>query len=107
MPQDLSWSQGCSARPCALDRYRLCFGLQRQVRVQLLAYAVLTLVPHSEITIWTFEGDVVHSLSAHTSFVYTLSILPNGDVASGGEDRTLRIWRGMAPFLPDSFLTNN
>jgi len=51
----------------------------------------------SEITIWTFEGDVIHSLSAHTSFVYTLSILPNGDVASGGEDRTLRIWRGMSP----------
>ncbi|KAI0256861.1 WD40-repeat-containing domain protein [Lactifluus subvellereus] len=47
----------------------------------------------SEITIWTFEGDVVHSLSAHTSFVYTLSILPNGDAASGGEDRSLRIWR--------------
>ncbi|KAI0302198.1 WD40-repeat-containing domain protein [Russula brevipes] len=47
----------------------------------------------SEITIWTFDGDVVHSLSAHTSFVYTLTILPNGDVASGGEDRSLRIWR--------------
>jgi WD40 repeat protein len=53
------------------------------------------LVPNSEITIWTFEGDVVHSLSAHTSFVYTLSILPNGDVTSGGEDRSLRIWRGI------------
>ncbi|KAI0306420.1 phospholipase A-2-activating protein [Multifurca ochricompacta] len=47
----------------------------------------------SEITIWTFEGDIVHSLSAHTSFVYTISILPNGDIASGGEDRSLRIWR--------------
>lgn len=47
----------------------------------------------SEITIWTFEGDVVHSLTAHTSFVYTLTILPNGDAASGGEDRSLRIWR--------------
>ncbi|KAI0273434.1 phospholipase A-2-activating protein [Gloeopeniophorella convolvens] len=47
----------------------------------------------SEIIIWTFEGDVIHSLSAHTSFVYTLSIFPNGDIASGGEDRSLRIWR--------------
>jgi len=47
----------------------------------------------SEITIWTFEGDIVHSLSAHTSFVYTLSILQNGDVVSGGEDRSLRVWR--------------
>jgi phospholipase A-2-activating protein len=32
--------------------------------------------------------------------VYTLSILRNGDVASGGEDRSLRIWRGMLP-LPN------
>jgi phospholipase A-2-activating protein len=29
--------------------------------------------------------------------VYTLSILPSGDVASGGEDRSLRIWRGIFP----------
>jgi len=56
---------------------------------------VLILLPCSEITIWTFEGDIVHSLSAHTSFVYTLTILPNGDAASGGEDRSLRIWRGI------------
>jgi phospholipase A-2-activating protein len=47
----------------------------------------------SQITIWTFEGDVVHSLSAHTSFVYSMCTLPNGDGASGGEDRSLRIWR--------------
>ena len=56
---------------------------------------VFILLPHSEITIWTFEGDIVHTLSAHTSFVYSLAILPNGDAASGGEDRSLRIWRGM------------
>ena len=62
---------------------------------------VLILLTHSEITIWTFEGDVVHSLSAHTSFVYSLSTLPNGDAASGGEDRSLRIWRGTVS-LPSS-----
>lgn len=70
---------------------------------------VLILLPHSEITIWTFEGDVVHSLSAHTSFVYSLSILPNGDAASGGEDRSLRIWRGTvslpSPHDPHMILT--
>ncbi|KAI9466370.1 WD40-repeat-containing domain protein [Lactarius psammicola] len=47
----------------------------------------------SQITIWTFEGDVVHSFSAHTSFVYSMCTFPNGDGASGGEDRSLRIWR--------------
>ncbi|KZT09614.1 PFU-domain-containing protein [Laetiporus sulphureus 93-53] len=47
----------------------------------------------SEIRIWTMEGDVVHTLSGHTSFIYSISVLPNGDIVSGGEDRTVRIWR--------------
>lgn len=53
--------------------------------------------PHSEIKIWTMEGDLVHSLSGHTSFVYSISVLENGDIVSGGEDRTVRIWRGEWP----------
>lgn len=40
------------------------------------------------------EGDCVYTLSGHTSFVYSISVLPNGDIVSGGEDRTVRIWRG-------------
>ena len=40
------------------------------------------------------EGDCVYTLSGHTSFVYSLSVLPNGDIISGGEDRTVRVWRG-------------
>ncbi|KAI0949929.1 hypothetical protein AcV7_008555 [Taiwanofungus camphoratus] len=47
----------------------------------------------SEIRIWTMEGDVVYTLSGHTSFVYSLSVLPSGDIVSGGEDRTVRVWR--------------
>ncbi|EPS96818.1 hypothetical protein FOMPIDRAFT_1038034 [Fomitopsis schrenkii] len=47
----------------------------------------------SEIKIWTMEGDLVHTLSGHTSFVYSISVLENGDLVSGGEDRTVRIWR--------------
>lgn len=46
-----------------------------------------------EIRIWTMEGDVVYTVTGHTSFVYSLSVLPNGDIISGGEDRTVRIWR--------------
>jgi phospholipase A-2-activating protein len=48
----------------------------------------------SEIRVWTFGGDTVYTLSGHTSFVYSLSVLPNGDVVSGGEDRTVRVWHG-------------
>ncbi len=42
---------------------------------------------------WTEEGDTVHILSGHTSFVYSISVLPNGDIVSGGEDRSLRVWK--------------
>lgn len=51
----------------------------------------------SEIRIWTLEGDSLFTLSGHTSFVYSVTLLPDGKIASGGEDRTVRIWRGMYP----------
>jgi phospholipase A-2-activating protein len=50
--------------------------------------------PRSEIRVWTLEGDLVYSMSGHTSFVYSLSILPSGDIVSAGEDRSVRIWEG-------------
>lgn len=36
----------------------------------------------------------MYTLSGHTSFVYSLTVLPNGDIASAGEDRTVRVWHG-------------
>jgi phospholipase A-2-activating protein len=48
----------------------------------------------SEIRVWTFGGDLVYTLSGHTSFVYSLSVLPSGSVVSAGEDRTVRVWSG-------------
>jgi phospholipase A-2-activating protein len=49
---------------------------------------------HSEIRVWTLGGDFIYTLSGHTSFVYSLAALPNGDIVSGGEDRTVRVWQG-------------
>ena len=57
------------------------------------------LILPSEIKVWTMDGDVVYTLSGHTSFVYSLSVLPNGQVVSGGEDRSVRVWRGMVADL--------
>lgn len=34
----------------------------------------------------------IRTLSGHTSFVYSVAWLPNGILASAGEDRTLRVW---------------
>ncbi|TFK42378.1 WD40-repeat-containing domain protein [Crucibulum laeve] len=47
----------------------------------------------SEIIVWTFGGDLVYTLSGHTSFVYSLSVLPSGDIVSAGEDRSVRVWK--------------
>ena len=41
------------------------------------------------------EVIIVYILSGHTSFVYSLSVLPNGDIVSSGEDLTVRVWKGM------------
>ena len=50
----------------------------------------------SEVRVWTLGGDLIYTLSGHTSFVYSITVLPNGDIASSGEDRTLRVWKGVS-----------
>ncbi|KAJ3281630.1 hypothetical protein HK104_011360 [Borealophlyctis nickersoniae] len=42
------------------------------------------------VRVWTLAGECVQELSGHTSFVYTLAVLPSGEIASGGEDRSVR-----------------
>lgn len=57
-------------------------------------FVLLIRASYSEVRIWTLGGDVVYTLSGHTSFVYSLSVLPNGDIVSAGEDRSVRVWKG-------------
>lgn len=45
------------------------------------------------VRIHTFDGEVVQTLEGHDSFIYSLAVLPTGEIASVGEDRTLRIWK--------------
>jgi len=61
---------------------------------------------NSEIRVWTLGGDVVYTLSGHTSFVYSVSVLPDGDVVSAGEDRTVRVWKGTSFLHPNQVPQN-
>ena len=46
------------------------------------------------ITIYTLKGVVVAQLFGHESFIYSLAVLPTGEIVSSGEDRSVRVWRG-------------
>ncbi|MCJ1356837.1 MAG: hypothetical protein MMC33_006833 [Icmadophila ericetorum] len=47
------------------------------------------------IRLWKLGGRQVGELHGHESFIYSLASLPNGDILSSGEDRTVRVWRGL------------
>lgn len=46
------------------------------------------------IRLWKISGQQVGELRGHQSFIYSLAVLPSGELVSSGEDRTLRIWKG-------------
>ena len=46
------------------------------------------------IRLWKLDGRQVGELLGHENFIYSLVSLPNGELVSSGEDRTVRIWRG-------------
>ncbi|KAK2750416.1 hypothetical protein FQN57_003896 [Myotisia sp. PD_48] len=46
------------------------------------------------IRLWTLQGQQVGQLHGHESFIYSLAALPSGELASSGEDRTVKIWQG-------------
>ncbi|KAI1073548.1 ubiquitin homeostasis protein lub1 [Whalleya microplaca] len=46
------------------------------------------------IRLWKLNGQQVGELRGHESFIYALAALPSGELASSGEDRTVRIWKG-------------
>lgn len=45
------------------------------------------------IRLWTLEGQQVAELDGHSAYIYSLAILPNGDIVSSSEDRTVKVWR--------------
>ncbi|KAL8688467.1 MAG: hypothetical protein Q9218_005629 [Villophora microphyllina] len=46
------------------------------------------------IRLWKLAGKQIVELHGHENFIYSLASLPNGELVSSGEDRTVRIWSG-------------
>ncbi|KEF60448.1 uncharacterized protein A1O9_02009 [Exophiala aquamarina CBS 119918] len=46
------------------------------------------------IRLWTLRGELIAELFGHESYIYSLSVLPSGDIISSGEDRSVRVWQG-------------
>lgn len=46
------------------------------------------------IRLWTLSGKSVAELHGHEAFIYSLAVLPSGELVSCGEDRTIRVWKG-------------
>ncbi|KAI1943485.1 WD repeat protein Lub1 [Ophidiomyces ophidiicola] len=46
------------------------------------------------IRLWTINGQQLGELHGHESFIYSLAVLPSGELVSSGEDRTMRVWKG-------------
>jgi phospholipase A-2-activating protein len=44
------------------------------------------------VYVWTRDGDTLLELHGHTNFIYSLSVLPTGEIVSSGEDRNIKIW---------------
>lgn len=45
------------------------------------------------IRLFTLAGKLCAQLLGHENFIYSIAALPNGEIVSAGEDRTVRIWR--------------
>jgi len=46
------------------------------------------------VRLWTLRGELIAELFGHESYIYSLAVLPSGEIISSGEDRSVRIWRG-------------
>jgi phospholipase A-2-activating protein len=48
---------------------------------------------HSRVIyVWTKDGEQILELHGHTNFIYSLTVLPTGELISSGEDRSIKIW---------------
>lgn len=44
--------------------------------------------------VWTYDGELLYSLLGHSGFIFCVKVLTNGDIVTGSDDRSIKIWRG-------------
>ena len=44
------------------------------------------------VKLWSLDGQPLRTLNGHTGFVFTVKCLSTGEVASAGDDCTVKIW---------------
>ncbi len=47
------------------------------------------------LRLWAYSGECLKEMHGHSSFVFSVATVPGGLFASGGEDRGLKIWKGI------------
>ena len=45
------------------------------------------------VKLWTIDGMLLSEMKGHTGFVFTVCVLDSGEIVSGGDDKTVKIWR--------------
>jgi WD40 repeat protein len=45
------------------------------------------------VSVWDGDGSRLLAMTGHTKDVTALAMLPNGTLASGSKDCTIRLWR--------------
>lgn len=47
------------------------------------------------VKVWTHEGDLIHTLQGHSSYIFAMCSLASGEIVTGGDDCHVRIWNPM------------
>lgn len=46
-----------------------------------------------KVKLWTIDGAQIAEMKGHQGFVFSLCCLDSGEIVSGGDDCTVKVWR--------------